>query len=101
MEWKVGDRVIPIAKTRGSKSCNYWRKLKDGKVDYLYVVGNDIYTGKISVNYERYGKGGNWYNASDLVPYKMDEAQAFCMLINGEISDEQYNRMTGGEQRGV
>lgn len=69
-KYKVGDKVVPIAKTVGVanlETCEYWSNARISGQNYLYVieVNNNCY----GCNTSGREMAGNLYNESDLIPF--------------------------------
>jgi len=69
-KYKVGDKVVPIAKTTGVvgfNECGHWGAAQITGQNYLYVI--EVYSSYYVCNVSNKAIAGNHYKESDLIPY--------------------------------
>lgn len=91
MKYQVGDKVIPISKSTG-KPFKQFLNMHEGrefqKNGYVTIEG--------------YGWNGREYRVDDknnflecdLIPYSVNKEEAFKQLVQGQLTSEQYERIT-------
>lgn len=93
-KYQAGDRVIPIAKTKGNAwaTCAQWSRAKDEQ-GFLYVKSYNAEEGAYVCNrHATPQSGGSFYRESDLIPYTTTEAELFAQYLMREITSEEYER---------
>jgi hypothetical protein len=102
--FEVGQKVIPITKTRmrSLDESSVWREAQYRGQDYLYFKGEYICEGEFhgyscTLNDSRYDQtGGDMFNLSDLVPY-INEMGIEITSIRGIVSSavQQHETVSG------
>ncbi|TKI53134.1 hypothetical protein FC756_25655, partial [Lysinibacillus mangiferihumi] len=89
-KFNVGDKVVPISKTVGGygrleESCA-WNRVKSNKKPFLYVTGfeeND----KFYICGVEEGRGIDFFNESDLIPYKKETKNERITTLENEVAE--------------
>lgn len=98
-KYKVGDKVIPISKSKGTAFHNdsRWKYAQANDQPFLYVVLIEpSYSTEFPYFYHLSNNkitGGNHYLEKDLLPYEFDEQTLFEKLINGNITEKMYSTL--------
>lgn len=101
-KFKVGDKVVPISKSVGSSDFpdKNMRIAKENGQPYLYVTAINRNGDYMDVGINMYytcshrEHGGNFFAEHDLILFNENPDNLLAMLINGNISDEQYTHFT-------
>lgn len=98
-KYKVGDKVVPIAKTAGVinlERCDYWNIAKSTGQNYLFVTVI-LSDGTHVCNRNANSDTGNWYLESDLIPF--DENAQTPVVKEMTVLEEAQSLIYGDREK--
>lgn len=94
MEFKVGQKVIPISKSVGNswEDCSVIHRMKQKGQSFLYIIKirkNEFVCAVEVGDWVR----GNYFLQKDLKPFAISRTELNTQLLNGEINIETYQSL--------